>query len=113
MDTLTFNTAAIVGSIVTVLIVCMLLDAPLAGFSARTWLALTGLGLISQLGAYLALTHALGHLPATIGSVGLLAQIPFTALLAVPLLGEPLTLPYVAGGVLVLIGICIVTLGPR
>jgi drug/metabolite transporter (DMT)-like permease len=113
MDTLTFNTAAIVGSIVTVLIVCVLLDAPLGGFSTRTWLALTGLGLISQLGANLALTYALGHLPATIGSVGLLAQIPFTALLAVPLLGEPLTLPYVAGGGLVLIGIYIVTVGSR
>ena len=113
MDTLTFNATAIVGSIVTVLIVCVVLDVPLAGFSTRTWLALTGLGLISQLGAYLALTYALGHLPATIGSVGLLAQIPFTALLAVPLLGEPLTLPYVAGGILVLIGISIVTMGSR
>ena len=113
MDTLTFNAAAIVGSIVTVLIVCLVLDAPLAGFSSRTWLALGGLGLISQLGAYLALTYALGHLPATIGSVGLLAQIPFTALLAMLLLGEPLTLPYVAGGILVLIGIYIVTVGSR
>ena len=113
MDTLTFNAAAIVGSIVTILIVCVVLDVPLAGFSIRTWLALMGLGLISQLGAYLALTYALGHLPATIGSVGLLAQVPLTALLAVPLLGEPLTLPYVAGGILVLIGIYIVTVGSR
>ena len=113
MDTLTFNAAAIVGSIVTVLVVCVVLDAPLAGFSSRTWLALLGLGLISQLGAYLALTYALGHLPATIGSVGLLAQIPFTALLAMLLLGEPLTLPYVGGGILVLIGIYVVTVGSR
>ena len=113
MDTLTFNAAAIVGSIVTLFIVCVWLDVPLAGFSTRTWLALMGLGLISQLGAYLALTYALGHLPATIGSVGLLAQIPLTALLAVPLLGEPLTLPYVAGGIFVLIGIYVVTMGSR
>jgi drug/metabolite transporter (DMT)-like permease len=72
-----------------------------------------GLGLISQLGAYLALTYALGHLPATITSVGLLAQAPLTAILAVPLLGEPLTLPYLAGGTLVLGGIYIVTSGTR
>jgi len=113
MDTLTFNTTAIVGSIVTVLVVCLALDTPLVGFSSRTWLALLGLGLISQLGAYLALTYALGHLPATIGSVGLLAQIPFTALLAMLLLGEPLTLPYVGGGILVLIGIYVVTVGSQ
>ena len=113
MDTLTFNATAIVGSIVTVLIVCLVLGSPLGGFSTRTWLALLGLGLISQLGAYLALTYALGHLPATIGSVGLLAQVPLTAILAVPLLGEPLTLPYLVGGALVLTGIYIVTAGSR
>ncbi len=109
MDTLTFNTVAIVGSVATVLVVCLIFDSPLWGFSTRTWLALAGLGLISQLGAYLALTYALGHLPATITSVGLLAQAPLTAVLAVPLLGEPLTWPYLAGGTLVLAGIYIVT----
>lgn len=108
MDTLTFSTLAIVGSVVTVLAVCLLLGMPLWGFSPQTWLALLGLGLISQLGAYLALTYALGHLPATVTSVGLLAQVPLTALLAVPLLGEPLTLPYLAGAVMVLTGIYVV-----
>ena len=113
MDTLTFNTVAILSSVATVFAVCAIVDAPLTGFPARTWLALAGLGLISQLGAYLALTYALGHLPATLTSVGLLAQAPLTAILAVPLLGEPLTLPYLAGGTLVLAGIYIVTTGSR
>jgi drug/metabolite transporter (DMT)-like permease len=113
MDTLTFNTVAILGSVITVLIVCAIIGAPLSGFETRTWLALAGLGLISQLGAYLALTYALGHLPATLTSVGLLAQVPLTAILAVPLLGEPLTLPYLAGGTLVLAGIYTVTTGSR
>jgi drug/metabolite transporter (DMT)-like permease len=108
MDTLTFSTIAIVGSVVTILLVCLLLGAPLSGFSDRTWLALLGLGLISQLGAYLGLAYALGHLPATITSVGLLSQVPFTAILAGPLLGEPLTVPYLIGAVLVLTGIYIV-----
>lgn len=108
MDTLTFSTLAIVGSVVTLLAVCLLLGMPLSGFSPQTWLALLGLGLISQLGAYLALTYALGHLPATVTSVGLLAQVPLTALLAVPLLGEPLTAPYLAGGAMVLTGIYVV-----
>jgi len=111
MDTLTFNAVAIAGSVVTLLVVCLMVDAPLAGYSGRTWMALLALGLISQLGAYLALTYALGHLPATVTSVGLLAQVPLTAILAVPLLGEPLTTSYLAGGTLVLTGIYVVNSG--
>jgi drug/metabolite transporter (DMT)-like permease len=113
MDTLTSSALAIASSVVTLLIACEILGAPLAGFSMRTWAALLGLGLISQLGAYLALTYALGHLPATATSVGLLAQAPLTALLAVPLLGETLTAPFLAGGALVLSGIYIVVSRPR
>jgi drug/metabolite transporter (DMT)-like permease len=113
MDTLTLSMIAIVGSVLTCLVVCLIVGAPLSGFPLRTWAALTGLGLISQLGAYLALTYALGHLPATVTSVGLLAQVPLTAILAVPLLGEVLGTPFVAGAVLVLLGIYIVTSGPR
>ena len=109
MDTLTFNTLAIAGSVATLLLVCLAIGAPLSGFPARTWGALFGLGLISQLGAYFALVYALGHLPATITSVGLLAQVPLTALLAIPLLGESVTLTQMAGGVVVLAGIYVVT----
>jgi drug/metabolite transporter (DMT)-like permease len=112
MDTLTFSTIAVAGSVLTLLAVCAVVGTPLSGFSAKTWFALMGLGLISQLGAYLGLAYALGHLPATITSVGLLAQVPLTALLAVPLLGEPLTTPYLAGGALVLAGIYVVTRAP-
>lgn len=113
MDTLTFNTLAIGGSVVTLWLVCLATGAPLAGFSARTWAALFGLGLISQLTAYFALVYALGHLPATITSVGLLAQVPLTALLAIPLLGEPVSLTQIAGGIVVLAGIYVVTVTGR
>jgi drug/metabolite transporter (DMT)-like permease len=108
MDTLTFNTLAIAGSIATLLVVCLALDLPMSGYSTRTWLALAGLGVVSQLGAYYALVYALGHLPATITSVGLLAQVPCTALLAALLLGEPLTAIQIAGGAIVLAGIYVV-----
>jgi drug/metabolite transporter (DMT)-like permease len=111
MDTLTFSTAAAAGSVVTLLLVCVALRAPLTQFPPRTWAALAGLGLISQLGAYFALVYALGHLPATVTSVGLLAQVPLTALLAVPMLGEGLTLPQAAGGLIVLAGIYVVNRG--
>jgi drug/metabolite transporter (DMT)-like permease len=108
MDTLTFSAIAAAGSVVTLLIAGVLAGVPLAGFGGRTWAALLALGLISQLGAYLALAYALGRLPATITSVGLLAQVPLTALLAVPLLGERITAAQMMGGALVLAGIFIV-----
>lgn len=112
MDTLTFNALAIAGSVGALLVVAVLLQLPLSGFPPRTWAALAGLGLISQLVAYYALVYALGHLPATITSVGLLAQIPCTAALAWLLLGEPLSPVQLAGGAVVLAGIYVVNREP-
>jgi drug/metabolite transporter (DMT)-like permease len=108
LDTLSFSTLAIAGSVVTLLLVCLALDAPLGGFTRSTWTALVGLGLVSQLAAYFALVYALGHLPATLTSVSLLAQVPLTALLAIPLLGEPLHATQIAGAALVLAGVYLV-----
>ena len=108
MDTLTFNTFAIVGSVLTLGVVCAALGFPLVGYPPRTWLALAGLGLVSQLGAYYALVYALGHLPATVTSVSLLAQVPGTAILAALLLGEPLTGVQIVGTAIVLAGVYIV-----
>lgn len=108
MDTLTFNTLAIVGSVIALLIVCLVLRVPLTGYPPRAWAALLALGLISQLAAYFALVYALGHLPATVTSVGLLAQVPCTGLLAMLLLDEPLTAWQIGGGALVLCGIYLV-----
>lgn len=105
MDTLTFNALAIVGSVGTLLALCVALNMPLAGYTLQTWAALAGLGLIAQLAAYFTLVYALGHLPATITSVGLLAQLPLTAVLAALFLQEPITIPQIAGGALVLAGV--------
>jgi drug/metabolite transporter (DMT)-like permease len=109
MDTLTFNALAIAGSVLTLLTVCLVTGAPLGGYPASTWAALAGLGLVSQLGAYYALVYALGHLPTTVTSVGLLTQLPLTAILAALLLGEPITRAHVWGGLLVLAGVYVVS----
>lgn len=90
MGTLTFSALAMAGSVVTLQAVCLALGVPLGGYSLRTWAVLAGLGLITQLAAYFALVYALGHLSATVTSVGLLAQVPLAAVLATMLLGEPL-----------------------
>jgi drug/metabolite transporter (DMT)-like permease len=108
MDTLTFNVLSIAGSVGTLLIAALVLRLPLGPFPLRAWSALIALGLISQVMAYYALVYALGHLPATVTSVGLLAQVPCTALLAWLLLAEPLTALQIAGGAIVLAGIYVV-----
>jgi drug/metabolite transporter (DMT)-like permease len=108
MDTLTFNTIAIAGSVASLLVVCLIIGAPLTGYSRQTWAALAGLGLVSQLAAYYALVYALGRLPATITSVGLLTQLPLTAILAAVLLKEPITAAQIGGGLLVLAGVYVV-----
>jgi len=108
MDTLTFLALSVTSSVVLLLPVCLVLGAPLWGFSARAWVALAALGLLSHLGGYLAINYALGHLRATSVSVILLVQPVITALLSIPLLGEPLSVQQIIGGALVLSGIYLV-----
>jgi drug/metabolite transporter (DMT)-like permease len=107
-DTLTFMTVSVVVGAVLLLIFNLCLGLPLAGFSARSWWALVGLGLISHLVGWLAINYALGHLKASAVSVSLLGQAVVTALLSIPLLGETLGVAQSAGGLLVLSGIYLV-----
>jgi drug/metabolite transporter (DMT)-like permease len=108
MDTLTLNAIAIAASTITLLPICLAIGAPLWGYSRDTWLALLWLGIVSQVGAYLCIAYALGHLPSTVVSTGLLAQGPLTVILADAVLGERLSPIQLAGGALVLLGIYIV-----
>jgi len=73
-----------------------------------TYVNLVGIALVTQVGAYLAITYALGHLPASIVSPTLLMQPVLTALLAVPLLGEHLSAVQISGGLIVIAGISLV-----
>jgi drug/metabolite transporter (DMT)-like permease len=83
------------------------------GFSARDYLALLGLGLISQTLGWLAINYALGHLPAAVVSPTLLGQPILTAILGVPLLGEALSGRQMLGGLIALAGIYLVNRGVR
>jgi drug/metabolite transporter (DMT)-like permease len=104
-STLGFLRLAILSSTFFLLAINLALGISLAIPPGHTWAALLGLGLISQLGGYLALTYALGHLPATVTSVSLLSQVPLTAFLAAFLLAEPLSSAQILGGALVLAGV--------
>lgn len=103
--TLVFLRLAIVWGTIFLLLMNLAMGVSLRVPPGRSFGALLGLGLVSQLGGYLALTYALGHLPATLTSVTLLAQGPLTAFLAAWLLAEPLTGSLLTGGVLVLLGV--------
>jgi drug/metabolite transporter (DMT)-like permease len=105
LGTMTFMWFSVLSSTVILLAVCLALGLPLAGFSLPTYAALIGAGLVSQVGGYLAINYALGHLPAPLVSVTLLGQPVITALLAVPLLGEGISLEQAVGGLIVLVGI--------
>lgn len=104
-STLTFLRLSMIATTVVLLLLNFAMGISLRVAHRHTWWALLGLGLVSQLGGYLALTYALGHLPATITSISLLTQGPLTAAMAAVLLGEPLTLPQIVGGALVLLGV--------
>jgi drug/metabolite transporter (DMT)-like permease len=104
-STLAFLRLAMISSTIFLLAMNLALGVSLKIPAGRSFAALLGLGLVSQLGGYLALTYALGHLPATVTSVALLLQGPLTAVLAAWLLGEPLTISLAVGGILVLLGV--------
>ena len=106
-STLTFLRLSMIATTLVLLLLNFAMGISLRVPHRRTWWALLGLGLVSQLGGYLALTYALGHLPATITAISLLTQGPLTAAMAAVLLGEPLTLPQIVGGALVLFGVAL------
>jgi len=109
VDLLTVMTFSTVASIVLLLGINLAMGTVLTGYSRHAWLALAGLGLVSQLTGWLAINYALGHLRAAPVSVCLLAQVVVTALVAMPLLGEFLKANQIVGGLLVLTGIYLVT----
>ena len=81
---------------------------PLAGYGARGWLSLIGLGVIVQLAAWWLNSWGLGHVDAPLGAIGLQAQQVATLFLAAWLLGEPLRPLGLLGGALIMSGIVLV-----
>lgn len=68
VGTLTFATLSAATSAILLAIYGLAARLPLGGFSARTWLVLAGLGLVSQVGGYLAIGKALGAMSAATAS---------------------------------------------
>lgn len=108
VDTLTFNALSMTTAVILLFPLNLIAGAALYGFEAKTWLALLGLGLVSQLGGWLAINYALGHLRAAHVSVSLLGQVVVTAILGMLILSEAVGMNQVVGGGLVLSGIYLV-----
>jgi drug/metabolite transporter (DMT)-like permease len=108
LNTLTSFWLSAVGSALGLALIAWVLGQPLTGYSNMTYLYMIALSLVVQVGGQMGVSYALGYLPASIVSPTLLMQPVLTGLLAVPILGEKLTLVQVAGGLVVLAGIYIV-----
>jgi drug/metabolite transporter (DMT)-like permease len=79
-----------------------------SGYPAQTWIIFFVTAIVSQMIGYLAISYALGHLPASVVSPTLIGQPILTAILAIPMLGEvPNPMQWV-GGTAALAGIYIV-----
>lgn len=104
-DTLTYVWLVGVSSTITLLIVNFALQMPLTGYPPQAYWSFLGAAFLSQIGGYISIGYALGHIPASIVSPTMIAQPVLTAVLAVPLLGEGLRTPQIIGGVIVIAGI--------
>jgi drug/metabolite transporter (DMT)-like permease len=111
MDTLSTLWISGAAGSALLLVVNLVSQRALWGFSAQAAVTLLALGLISQVGGWLAINYALGHLPAPVVSVTLLGQPVLTALLAVPLLAQSLGANQLLGGAVALAGIYLVNRG--
>ena len=108
LDPITYFWPVTVSSTVVLLLMTLLLQQPLTGYSATTYLLFLVQGLVTQTLGYLAINYALGYLPASVVSATMLGQPVATAILAGLLLGEVLTPLHVVGGVAVLAGVFLV-----
>lgn len=79
--------------------------AALGGFSGETYLYLALLALVPQLLGHSSLNWALGHLPATLVAVAVMAEPVGATLLAWAILDEAPPVTAVAGGALILVGV--------
>jgi drug/metabolite transporter (DMT)-like permease len=97
-----------ISATIGMLIINIALGNSFTGYPAQTWIIFLVSAIVSQMIGYLAITYALGHLPASIVSPTLIGQPILTTLLAIPMLGEiPNATQWIGGGI-ALAGIYIV-----
>ena len=108
IDPLRYTWLVGVSATLGMFIMNLVLGNSFSGYPPQTWIIFFLTAIVSQMIGYLAITYALGHLPASIVSPTLIGQPILTAILAIPMLGEiPNTTQWI-GGAVALAGIYIV-----
>jgi drug/metabolite transporter (DMT)-like permease len=110
VDLITFMAITLFSSVVVLFIFNIAIGTKLTGYPNQVWMALIGLGLVSQLGGWLGINYALGHMRAARVSVCTLSESVATGIAAMIFLKEYLHLNQIIGGTIILIGIYFVTM---
>ncbi len=88
----------------------LFMGVPIFDYPLKTFLVFIAIGVFCQAIGVTSIAYALGHLPASIVSPTMVAQIVLTSLLAIPLTGEWLSLFQILGGLVVIAGIILVNI---
>ena len=107
MEVVSFITLSSVSSALFLLVVNLIADQTLWGFSVNAWISLLIQGLVSQLLAWLLISYATKYMRATRLSLSLLSQVVFASILAWFILDEAVTMEKLIGGIFILAGIAI------
>jgi len=108
LDSLSYTWIAGASSTLVLLLGGLAFRLPFTGYPPASYWNFLGLAVGSQAIGYLAITYALGRLPASLVAPTLLGQPVVTAALAVPLLGESISWLQAEGGMAVLAGVALV-----
>jgi len=111
LNTLAYFWISTTASAFFLLVIALVLQEPLWGYSIQTWLMFLIMAVLVQCIGWLLVNHAQGHLPAAIISPSMLLQPLLTALLAPIFLGEVFTPWHILGGSMVLLGVFVVHSG--
>jgi len=105
IPTMSFMFYSMLGYMLTSLLISMVTNTPLVGFSERSWLFLISLAIIPQLAGWLFVNHALGSLKSTEVSLTMLVQVPIACYLGAVIFKEHIGAKEIIGGSLVMMGI--------
>ena len=104
-DTVSVIFFALIGSLISLSIICLIGKVELTGFSAESWVYLVCIGVFTQVGGYVSINYALGHMDSIKVSLATLLQPVLTAVFASLLLNEIIQSQKIYGGILILAGL--------
>jgi drug/metabolite transporter (DMT)-like permease len=108
LNALSFVFIFTVSSAMLLFVLMIVLHYRFTGYDVHTNLMFLGIGVGVQVCGWLLINNSQGYLPATIVAPTLLGQPVLTAILALALLGEHLTIRHITGGLVVMAGIYVV-----